>query len=112
MIEESFIRETDYNDIFDDKENFIDFINDYVESDEDYTITDEDFKAGVSKIEIIGVKKLLIWSVWNYFKGTDEDIQNMVAVISEVDENFEGDETDNEYDFMEDGNEELVRDDF
>lgn len=60
MIEESFIRETDYNDIFDDKENFIDFINDYVESDEDYTITDEDFKAGVSKIEIIGVKKLLI----------------------------------------------------
>lgn len=36
----------------------------------------------------------------------------MVAVISEVDENFEGDETDNEYDFMEDGNEELVRDDF
>lgn len=45
-------------------------------------------------------------------EGTDEDIQNMVAVISEVDENFEGDETDNEYDFMEDGNEELVRDDF
>lgn len=25
-------------------------------------------------------------------EGTDEDIQNMVAVISEVDENFEGDE--------------------
>ena len=45
-------------------------------------------------------------------EGTDEDIQNMVAVISEVDENFEGDETDNEYDFMEDGNEELARDDF
>lgn len=44
-------------------------------------------------------------------EGIDEDIQCMVETMAEIDDNFEGDETEKEYDFMEEGNEELEKDD-
>ena len=44
-------------------------------------------------------------------EGIDEDIQCMVEIMAEIDDNFEGDETEKEYDVMEEGNEELEKDD-
>ena len=39
--------------------------------------------------------------------GTNDDIQSLVSAIAETDEFFEGDETEKEYDFMQEGAEDL-----
>lgn len=59
MIDEGMTGEENFQDAFGDKEDFEDFVNEYIESDEEYTISDEDFKAGVAKIEELGIKELM-----------------------------------------------------
>ena len=60
IIEESMLSEEGFEDVFGDKEGFEDCINDYIDSDVEYIISEEDFKAGVEKLESLGVKKFMI----------------------------------------------------
>lgn len=60
IIEESMLREEDFDDVFGDKEEFEGYVNDYIDSDEEYMIGEEDFKAGVEKIVNLGVKKYML----------------------------------------------------
>ena len=60
IIEESMLYEEEFEDIFGDKEGFEAFVNDFIDSDVEYIISEEDFKAGVEKLESLGVKKFML----------------------------------------------------